>query len=229
MRWIALFLLLLNVGIFAWFALGSGAQEEAVRVTEEKVGVQNKRIILVGEVSPQTLPPLTDSPARSPVDHSAEQLCTLLGPFSEEHQGEAIVQRLKALQASAELRDIEMQGPMRYWVFLPPLNSRREAFNRLRELQAQGIDSYVIPKGALADGISFGIFSERKRAETLTDNLVGRGVRAQLREEPQTHRERWVVLAPGASDYLAPEFWHRLQQEYPELDRRRNLCAEVAG
>ncbi|WP_444920947.1 SPOR domain-containing protein [Microbulbifer sp. CnH-101-G] len=229
MRWIALSLLLLNFGVFAWFVSTTTAEKERVRIADKRAEAQIQGITLVSEMSRKDLSPLAAPSAPPPAEHSAEQLCTLLGPFAEEFLGEAIVQRLKALQVDAILRDVEMQGQMRYWVFLPPLNSRREAYNRLRELQAQGIDSYVIPKGALADGISFGIFSERLRAESLTSELLEKGIRAQFREEPQTHSERWIVLAPGASDDLAPEFWLQLQQEYPDLDRRRNLCAEVAG
>ncbi|WP_444923524.1 SPOR domain-containing protein [Microbulbifer sp. DLAB2-AF] len=229
MRWIALFLILLNFGVFAWFVGTSTSDKERIRVADKRAEVQVQSIALVNEISPQELSPLPMAPMSPAKASSTEQLCTLLGPFAEESLGEAIVQRLKSLQVSAVLRDVEMQGQMRYWVFLPPLNSRREAYNRLRELQAQGIDSYVIPKGALADGISFGIFSERSRAESLTSELIEKGIRAQFREEPQTHAERWIVLAPGASDSLAPDFWLQLQQEHPELDRRRNLCAEVSG
>ncbi|WP_238152112.1 SPOR domain-containing protein [Microbulbifer sp. A4B17] len=158
-----------------------------------------------------------------------EQLCTLLGPFAEEYRGEDLLQRIQSLQVKAELREIEMQGQMRYWVYLPPLSSRREAYNRLRELQSQGIDSYVIPKGALENGISFGIFSERTRAESHTADLKGRGVSAQFKEEPQTYMERWIVMPPGSAESLATEFWRQLQNEYPDLDRRPNLCSEVLG
>jgi hypothetical protein len=139
------------------------------------------------------------------------------------------VQRLRALQVDAVLREIEMTGQMRYWVFLPPLDSRREAFRKLRELQAAGVDSYVIPKGSLADGISFGIFSELERAESLAGELREKGFPAQTKEEPQSYLELWVVLPPGGGELLAEDFWEPLQLEYPELDRRQNLCGEVRG
>lgn len=228
MRWIALFLLLLNLGIFAWFAATSSTAANTARATGASRDADAGGIILVTEMASAQLSPVKEVPAPVSADVSGEQLCTLIGPFPEEYRGQDIVQRLSALQVSASLREIEMQGPMRYWVFLPPLHSRREAFNRLRELQAQGIDSYVIPKGTLADGISFGIFSDRGRAESLAAELVGKGIGAQSREEPQTHMERWIILAPGQAEHLAGEFWQQLQEEHPEFDRRRNLCSEVA-
>ncbi|MFA0810574.1 SPOR domain-containing protein [Microbulbifer epialgicus] len=229
MRWIALFLLLLNLGAFAWFVTTSSTAGSAAQVVSPSRAAETQKIVLVSEMSPEQLPPVEEVPSSVTVDASGGQLCTLIGPFPEEHLGQDIAQRLSALQISADLRGIEMPGQMRYWVFLPPLNSRREAFSRLRELQARGIDSYVIPKGTLADGISFGIFSERDRAESLTAELVGKGVGAQFREEPQTHMERWIILTPGQAERLGGEFWQQLQEEHPKLDRRRNLCSEVAS
>lgn len=41
--------------------------------------------------------------------------------------------------------------------------------------------------------------------------------------------ERWIVLPPAADEQLAGDFWEQLQQEYPELDRRQNLCGELQG
>jgi len=228
MRWIALFLLLLNLGVYAWFAASASTAADATRATGASRDTDVREIILVTEMASAQLSPVEEVSTPVSVDVSSEQLCTLIGPFPEEYQGQDIVQRLLALQVSATLREIEMQGQMRYWVYLPPMHSRREAFNRLRELQAQGIDSYVIPKGTLADGISFGIFSDRGRAESLAAELVAKGIGAQSREEPQTHMERWIILAPGQVEHLAGEFWQQLQEEHPELDRRRNLCSEVA-
>ncbi|WP_237060405.1 hypothetical protein [Microbulbifer sediminum] len=195
-------------------------------------------IRLLSEIDPGELQsrgdpvPASPEPARDIEDNSDAaagpgEVCTLVGPFEESFQGEDVIQRLRALQVQAELRDVEVEGQMRYWVYLEPLGSRREAFNKLRELQAAGVDSYVIPKGSLTHGISFGIFSEPDRAKILQEELRAEGIDAQMREEPQMYAEQWVVLAPGAAQDLAEDFWSQLQLDYPGLDRRQNLCAEL--
>ncbi|WP_346838776.1 hypothetical protein [Microbulbifer sp. SAOS-129_SWC] len=226
MRWIVLALLLANLGSFAWFRMSDrpAATIIAPPAAESRGGA---RIRLLSEVPadqlPKAKPPAKTEPA------PAGQLCTMLGPFEEEYQGEDIVQRLKALQVKGALRDIEMAGQMRYWVYLEPMASRREAFRKLRALQGAGVDSYVIPKGSLANGISFGIFTERERADGLAEELHAKGIDAHTREEPQTYTERWIVLPPGQVDRLAGDFWSQLQSEYPDLDRRQNLCSELGG
>ncbi|SEA51443.1 hypothetical protein SAMN05216562_3440 [Microbulbifer marinus] len=232
MRWIVFALLFVNLVLFAWFQTAGRPAVSPVPAGGTSMVEEGARLALVSEVSRQQLmarQPPQSQPTKPKPEPAAEQLCTLLGPFAEEYQGQDIVERLQALQVDGSLREIEMEGEMRYWVFLAPLNSRREAFRKLRELQAAGVDSYVIPKGSLANGISFGIFTEADRAESLLAELRDQGVDAQSREEPQTYLERWVVLAPGAAEKLAEDFWQQLQAEYPQLDRRQNLCAEVVG
>lgn len=242
MRWIVLALLLANIGVFAWLQEERKVARPAAIPERPQTG-GGERLQLLSEADPAEVARRTDraapepqspepTPERTPEATSPRpgpaDLCTLVGPVEEGFQGEDVVQRLQALEVEAELRDVEMEGQMRYWVFLDPLGSRREAFNRLRELQAAGVDSYVIPKGSLTNGISFGIFSELDRAESLTAELRDRGIDARMREEPQTYLEQWVVLAPGAGEALAEDFWSQLQLDYPDLDRRRNLCSELA-
>ena len=236
MRWIVLLLLIANLGLAGWF-LSAGRAPQTVVQPPATAGADGS-IALVSEVAPEELAsraapkksraaPAKPAVSKPAVPESTEALCTLIGPFEEEYQGEDVAQRLQALEVDARLREIEMQGQMRYWVFLAPLGSRREAYRKLRELQAAGVDSYVIPKGSLENGISFGIFSELERAQSLTAELKAQGFAAEFREEPQTYLERWVVVSGGGERQVAADFWQQLQLDYPNVDQRQNLCREI--
>ncbi|MFV8784271.1 SPOR domain-containing protein [Microbulbifer sp. SA54] len=235
MRWIVLFLFLANLGLAAWF-LTAGGEPEMPRKPVAERGDEDTLVLVseapasqLSEASPpeqqKVQPARRSAGAAAPEAVGADGLCTLVGPFTEAYQGEDVARRLQALEVQAALREIEMQGQMRYWVYLAPLGSRREAFRKLRELQAAGIDSYVIPKGSLENGISFGIFSELERARSLTGDLQAQGFAAEYREEPQTYLELWVVLE--GEERLADAFWQQIQLDYPDLDRRQNLCSEI--
>ncbi|QIL91442.1 SPOR domain-containing protein [Microbulbifer harenosus] len=234
MRWIFLFLAAANLGLLAWFVTTTSAPAPTAKsvplAEEEGAG----SIILLSEADPAQLRAGKQKPAAAPSDTPAEradtppaQLCSLVGPFDEAYQGEEVARRLQALQVPAAMKEIEMQGQMRYWVYLAPLNSSQQAFRKLRELQAAGIDSYVIPKGSLENGISFGIFSEEERARSLARDLQGRGFAAEYREEPQTYLERWVVVESTGVSQVAEAFWQQLQLDYPDIGRRQNLCSEI--
>ncbi|GAA5525138.1 hypothetical protein Maes01_01703 [Microbulbifer aestuariivivens] len=238
MRWIVLLLLVANIGAFAWFRYFAGPAAPAVAGNTAEVPAlpEGKRIELVGEVPANTQPRLEQEPKPQPKRERAvnvpaavagKSLCTIIGPVEEVYQGEDIVERLAALQIPARLREIQMAGQMRYWVYLSPLGSRQEALRKLRELQAEGVDTYLIPKGSLTNGISFGIFSEEERAESLAAELRQRGYPVLTREEPRTYLERWILLEAGAEAALAEAFWQQLQLDYPQMDRKQNLCQEL--
>lgn len=234
MRWIFLFLVVANLGLLTWFV--TTAPAPAARVAPLAKEGDTGSIVLLGEADPAQLRLVEqkptaaatqkEAPAKGP-DSRSSQLCSLVGPFDEAYRGEEVARRLQALQVQAAMKEIEMQGQMRYWVFLAPLNSPQQAFRKLRELQAAGIDSYVIPKGSLENGISFGIFSEEERALALANELKERGFAAQYREEPQTYLERWVVVENARAGQIADAFWQQLQLDYPGIDQRQNLCSEI--
>ncbi|GMG88660.1 hypothetical protein [Biformimicrobium ophioploci] len=219
MRWIALILLVANIGLFFW--LGKQPAEKS-SAAEKPLAVQGAAIEMLSELPPERVREVRRQPARQAPPPQA--LCTMLGPVAEESDEALLDERFRALGLAAEVRDIEMQGAMRYWVYLEPLPNRKEAFRRLRELQAAGVDSYVIPKGSLTNGISFGIFAEEARASSLQKELQDKGYPALFRQEPQTYTERWVVVADDAA--AGEDFWRQIAEDFPDLERRQNLCSE---
>ena len=58
-----------------------------------------------------------------------------------------------------ELRRVRHREVTRHQVYLPPLEDRAKAADKVREIRARGVrDVAVIPKGPLANGISLGVF-----------------------------------------------------------------------
>ncbi|MCH9692025.1 MAG: hypothetical protein K0U59_08195 [Gammaproteobacteria bacterium] len=221
MRWIVLILAVANLSLFGWFYLFDETVAPKVELQLPSSSKAEARIDLARKTDSTFVP----RPAVLP--SGSEPLCTMLGPVDQPLQGENIVQRLQALELEARLQDIERQGQMHTWVYLPPLRSRREAYRKLRELQEAGLDSYVIPKGSFAKGISFGIFSEHERAEALAKRLYERGISVKLHRKPQLYTERWVVLPADGHDYLAADFWQKLQREFPWVHRRQEPCQQL--
>lgn len=167
----------------------------------------------------------------APSDSVADALplCTLVGPFAESGDADSLAQRLQALDIAADIRGLEVSDGQGYWVHLAPELSQREALRRLHELQAKQIDSYIIPRGELANGISFGMFSRQPLAEARQAELIALGYDAKIREVERTHRETWVVMPAPQAQALAASLWDELLAGHPELERRQNLCPGVAS
>ena len=100
---------------------------------------------------------------RTPVSGAAStpaSFCAHAGGFDDRRSVADAALWLQSHGAEVvEVRHEERQVVGRYRVFLPPAASREAAVEKLREIRRRGIrDVAVIDDGALANGISFGVF-----------------------------------------------------------------------
>ncbi|WP_052480903.1 SPOR domain-containing protein [Gilvimarinus agarilyticus] len=163
-----------------------------------------------------------------PAGVAVDGLCDMVGPFSALLQAEYLQENLAALDVGAEVREIEVPEGVGYWVHLPPEPSRKEALRRLHEVQAQQIDSYLIPRGELANGISFGMFSRKALGEAKLSEMKELGYAAEMREVARTHKEIWVVLAAGQGQKVSENAWSELLEAENGIEKQQKYCQGVA-
>tara|TARA_B100000767_G_C19657437_1_gene489502 strand:+ start:313 stop:1026 length:714 start_codon:yes stop_codon:yes gene_type:complete len=231
MRWIFVTLLLLNAAYFLWHGeVGMLDRSVGMPVVEVTSAQSLKSLQLLSEVKnklllkgrePELLPQVQST-------EGAESLCTLVGPFSQLLAAENMIENLQALEIVASMQNLEVPEGPGYWVHLPPEDSRKAALRRLRELQSRGIDSYVIPKGDLANGISFGMFSRKALAEKRLKVMQAQGYDAEINQVKRSHQELWVMFPAGEVDKVADEFWLHHAPKESLLERRQNFCLGVA-
>ncbi|RYY72880.1 MAG: hypothetical protein EOO52_20180 [Gammaproteobacteria bacterium] len=155
--------------------------------------------------------------------------CQLFGPFAELLHAEYLVERLTALSVNASVRQIEIADGKNYWVYLKPEMSEKEALRRLSEIQqSKAIDSYIIPSGELANGISFGQYPNEKEASAKAEQIRAQGYAAEIKEIPKSHNETWVEVRELADQKISEEKWVELLKEEKAIERRQNYCLGVA-
>ena len=137
--------------------------------------------------------------------------------------------RLAALDVISFEHAVDLPAGEGYWVYLQPLSNRDAARRRLAELHARGVDSYIIPKGELENGISLGVFTRRDLAEARLAELARLGLSAKLHNIERSYRELWVMLGEAEEHKLDESVWRSLAQENISLQRRQNLCSAVAS
>lgn len=160
---------------------------------------------------------------------TSRSLCTLVGSFPDQSKADYFIRRLAALGVEANVKNLLVSTTVGYWLHLPPLSSRKELLRRLSELQRQGVDSYVIPDGDLANGISLGMFSEEYRAKSLESSIAKLGYQPKIVEVPREKRELWVFLLQGESAKISEESWSELLSGKELLQKQQNLCSDVAS
>jgi hypothetical protein len=163
------------------------------------------------------------------VQKEGAPLCTMIGPYEQLLQAEYAVERLAALGADVHVVPVEIKEGESFWVYLVPEVSEREALNRLHELQRKNIESHIISKGDLTNGISFGRFSQYEDAEVLSLKIKNNGYDAQIKIMPKTIQETWVVVGEGFAEKIDDSVWEELIRKQKGLEKRQNYCLGVAS
>ncbi len=157
------------------------------------------------------------------------ELCSMIGPYEQLLQAEYAVERLTAFGISAHIAPIEIQEGESFWVYLKPEMSEKEAVRRLYELQKKNIESHIITRGELANGISFGRFADYAEAEIKSSEIKGHGYEVAIKALPKTILETWVVLDAGLAEKVDELVWVDLLSKQSGLEKRQNYCLGVAS
>jgi len=136
--------------------------------------------------------------------------CTEWGAFRGGDVARAI-KLVDSLNATTRAIEQRIEGGSSFWVYIPPLPSRRDAELRIAELKPARIDDYyvVLDEGRYANAISLGVFSTEAGAHSrrealerlgVTDAIVGpresydSRIYLRIREVPEQMMPRLIAL-----------------------------------
>lgn len=232
MRAIFLVLLIANLAFFAYHYL-SKKQDAVSPVMRFNESAETKtNLQLLSETDNRGLherSPISAVIPSSVLEAVKGDLCTMVGPYEQLLQAEYAAERLVALGVAAHITPIEIQEGEIFWVHLKPEMSEKEAVRRLYELQKKNIDSHVITKGELANGISFGRFADYMEAEAKLQEVKAQGYEGAIKRLPKTIQETWVVIDAGFAEKIDGSVWADLLSKQSGLEKRQNVCLGVAS
>ena len=202
MPWIFLTLMLANIVYFGWSFISTG--HTPVRTLSAPVVQQGERIILlherktVAEVAASSEgdvvgdePSVVAAPEAAPVVQ-----CFTVGPFLTSSDG--FVARMKGKGFSVRIEQRKAEGKD-YWIYVPPFTNRGRAEEKLSELKAKGVESFIVSEGRFVNAISLGHFSKKELAQSFRDKMTAAGVVVEYREMASEGTVDWVYVAPAAS------------------------------
>ena len=220
MKWFVFGLLALNVLIFVLGLLRPAPEVPKVSSASLPKGVSVVQLVGEDEFS---------RPVEVDEIEPEKAVCTLLGPFVGESDADTLRQRLAILGVRSRSLMLKLPSGVVYWVHLPSLPSREAARRRLAELQANNIDSYIIPKGELLNGISLGVFTQKRLAEERFAVLLEEGVEAQISEIQRSAEQLWLVLEPNERRKIGPDTIQKFISQGFVSQERQNFCLDVAS
>ncbi len=174
----------------------------------------------VKEAEPPAVP---DRPAREAAD--ADEACVVAGAFGDPASLEEAEQWLLAQDADILGLARETRETFKnHIVYLPPLESRAEAEEKVREIRARGVsDVGVIPTGALANGVSFGVYGRKANLERRMTRLGELGYAVRSAGYATATEELMAIEARiGGTAAALSEAWAARFPEHPirEMDCR---------
>ncbi len=201
MRWICFCLLGLNVALLIWGAVFSSDTGVVERKAVSKIdgvaqlqllsdvdgALEGSLVSSVGGSDGGQGAAVEDLPVEGATDNSVmgddgKQLCEMVGPFENVSAAKDFVGRLRAIEVQSAVEELELPSGIGFWVYLEPEINRESALRRLGELQSRGVDSYVIPKGDLENGISLGMFSKKELADGRISEMKRLGLSPNVKE-----------------------------------------------
>ncbi len=236
MRAIFILLLVANVAFFGYQYFFANKNDIAVNEKRDVATmVAGDQLQLLAEQEGGLVPRAkaraevkVESPGVDGAKQNAE-FCTMIGPYSQLLQAEYAVERLVALGVAAHITPVEIKEGESYWVYLKPEVSEKEALRRLYELQKKNIESHIIAKGELANGISFGRYADYVDAEARSVEIKKQGYEVEIKMLPRMIQETWVVVEAGFAEKINETVWADLLAKESTLEKRQNFCLGVAS
>lgn len=235
MRAIFILLLAANLAFFGYQYFFVTSRAANPIVAKEASATEGRGLHLLSEqqegLAPRVNAASTTKATKEEIDDRQKnaEFCTMIGPYSQLLQAEFAVERLESLGVSAHITPIEIKEGESYWVYLKPEFSEKEALRRLYELQKKNIESHVITKGELSNGISFGRYGDYGDAEVRAKEIKALGYDADIKMLPKVIQETWVVVDAGFAEKLDETVWADLLSKETSLEKRQNFCLGVAS
>jgi len=219
MRYIAIFLLLANIAYFAW--LRSGASPVVVSAPTPARPLLNSGLTLISEYEQQ----LAQRPALT---------CFTVSSFVSVDDASSFIIEIGGIASDAS---VSLGGdPLspQYRVFLAPASSRGIATITLDSLSESiaaaqmEIETYLITRGPLENGIALGVFLEQASAQDAQSRVLQLGYPAEIEEIPRSTGEIRVQLQVLEQDVQENPAWLGLTVDRPDLSIVENLCETIA-
>jgi hypothetical protein len=241
MRWLAFFLILFNISAYAWLSLldrrkdtpdinsalvsvdyrrVEGIQLLSTVPEKEEVAIDNMDQV-AGQVSP-----LPEESLESPV---SDEMCVLVGPMADKVTARQLKYRFEKIDIKSKVHLEQTESTPLYWVYYPPLPSKKVGLAKLRELQKEGLDSFLITEGDMVNAISLGFFTRKNSADAVRADILKRGFEAQMLVKKRFSSEYWLQLSDGDFVGIPPDLMSRLTEDYKDIKNIKKTCKSIAS
>jgi hypothetical protein len=243
-RALFLTLLLVNLGLFAWYhwyELPSHADPAPsvvpggapLKLMSELSASDRKAL---AQTAVQAAPPPSTTPAvaaatRAPAASTSVSAvlalaCASYGPFPTADAAAQGLARLKSAGLAANQHIIPGKTQRGYWVFLPPFGTRHEADAAADMLRKKGVkDIYVVADEANRNAVSLGVFNQKSGAVERERDMKKLGFKPQMAERFRDEPRYWLDARGPDAALPAAEVFKDLGEDAAPVGKATAPCA----
>ncbi|MES9967580.1 MAG: SPOR domain-containing protein, partial [Sedimenticola sp.] len=202
-----------------------GSDDEEVAPLPEPSAVAE--VVAAADAS-DTTEPEADEEGSEPVAQEPKSLpyCGVLGPLDDEEAAKSITAKLERLAFNPLMREQSMIRTTGYWVLIPPAKDQEAAIEHVNALKAKGFkDVRRFFQGPLKNAVSLGIFSRRGNASNRQKEVEAKGFKVEIKPRVSESILYWIDIF--LEDGGAGRATSVLQEEYPDLALRDQICSRV--
>jgi len=223
MRWVFVLFLLLNVVYFGWELDRQARMDRQSQITSVSSTAGAEKLTLVSESNtpPQAYQPesmagtevsgpgeidsifvkpgnqlVTELPdiGTATLDTGAsKKYCYTFGPVEEETLATGIGDWFNSRRAKTYIHYSDEKGSQLFWIYLTPVDPKRNAVDIIRELKDKGIEGYpLISKGELQNAISLGLYKGQTAVNEKIAELQEQGYKPVVVPYADGKRVYWV-------------------------------------
>ena len=225
MRLLVWLLLLLNVGLLAYFNMDLIVPKPAVAdksIQPEKLKILSEKDLAA---MPKIIAPVPETVAQTPVlITQGATSCYKWGSFTKTNLPAAQVVLVRLGLQSVINQEAGAEEDRRFWVYYPPLKSAQLAQEKADEIRAMGVDElFIMQDSQWRNAISFGLFQDEQLASALLNDLLEKGVKGATKALRSPGKSLNSLLVKAVSAEAALEL-HKVKPEFVGTELAPAAC-----
>ena len=225
MRLLVWLLVLLNVGLLAYFNMDLIAPKPAAAdrsIQPEKLKILSEKEL---EAMPKVVAPAPEAVAQaSALVVQGPTSCYKWGNFTKTNLPAAQVVLVRLGLQSLINQEAVAAEDRRFWVYYPPLKSAQLAQEKADEIRAMGVEElFIVQDSQWRNAISFGLFQDEQLASALLNDLVSKGVKGATKSLRSPGKSLSSLLIKAVSADAALEL-HKIKPEFVGTELEPAAC-----
>jgi hypothetical protein len=168
-----------------------------------------------------------------PAQAAPQQLCLEFGPIATRQIAESVIAAVSPnIVMETQVRTLQLSPA--YRVYLSPYRDRDTAVENLQNLRASlternlSIETLLITRGELSNGIALGLFSEQRNALNVKEQVEALGFPVTLREEGQQEEQLWLASQPFEFEGIIEDLRVSFAKLEPAAELLEKICKTIA-